>query len=295
MKINFLRLFSVAFIISGCNKNINHHIDDLSKINFTVINQTLKSSGTFYKSSTFFPYGFKSVIYIHKHDSGEMFTGGTPVTATSFGTPDLVTEKDIVLPQGYYDVFSISDNTTEKPQIEFSGHYASGLKNGTDYLWAKNSIILPENSTVNLEFNHIASRIIFYIYPANINATLLLTRFFFTPPETANNVLYLNTGTITPSQSADPLTEIAGSGNSREIIVLPCSTSVSFEFEATIFKEGEAPLSKRFSGTLPMQLRPGISYEVLIEIKEDFKTRLKWSSTAWSEIDNQIIFSLLNN
>lgn len=285
-------------LLCSC-KNIN--IEDHIKSNFLTLE--FKSSKVNNKTvegvdskASYFPYGFKTSIYIFNSQTFWPYIGGSPIVATSYGGSDLIPEKEILLPKGIYDIYSVSENS---PSISFLSIYqgiASGLVNGKDYLWAKREgVLLQKNEQVNLSFKHIASRLLVTVSAEESNNSILVNSFRITLPGATANTLYLGDGTISPSTYTDQLTTIDGHGNTREILVLPCLAKLYFEFDSQVLTDGSTPVNRTFVGEIDRQLIAGNSYDLSIKIKSDLALKIEIRGYSTNTVDNHIIFKSINN
>ncbi|PKO96484.1 MAG: hypothetical protein CVU12_05230 [Bacteroidetes bacterium HGW-Bacteroidetes-7] len=288
----------LMYLLCSC-KNIN--IEDNYKSQYLTLefkcskvnNKTVEEVDS---KAPYFPYGFKTAIYIFNSQTFWPHIAGSPIVATSYGGSDLIPDKEILLPKGVYDIYCVSENS---PAISFLNIYhgiASGLVNGKDYLWAKREgVLLLKNEQVNLLFKHIASRLLVTVSTEESNSSILVNSFRITLPEAAANTLNLGDGTISPSAYTEQLSTIEGYGNTREILLLPCLAKLNFEFDAQVLTEGSSPVIRTFFGEINQQLIAGNSYELSIKIKSDLAIKIEVRGYPTNIVDNHIIFKSINN
>ncbi|HCV15058.1 MAG TPA: hypothetical protein DF637_01810 [Rikenellaceae bacterium] len=298
MKICTAWIVLILHLLCSC-RNIN--IEENNRYNYLTlefISSKVKHEPTEEADSkaSYFPYGFKTTIYIFNSKTFWPYIGGSPIIATSYGGSELIPEKGIFLPKGIYDIYSVSDNTPFPLFLNIFQGTATGLVNRQDYLWAKReNVILLKSEQVTLSFNHLACRLLVNISAEDISTSVIVNSFRMTLPETHSNFLSLADGYISSSNNTQNLSLIEGYGNSREALMLPCLAKLTFEFDAAVLTEGSVPVHKTFFGEIDKQFTGGNSYELTIKIKRDLtiKTELRFYPTY--TVDNHIIFKSINN
>ena len=298
MKICTALIVLLMHFLCSCKKT---KIEDQIKTHYLTIE--FKSSKVNNKTTevidskaSYFPYGYKTTIYIFKSQTLWPYVGNSPIVATSYGGGDLIPEKGIMLPKGIYDIYSLSENSPFNCDLNIFEGTASGLVNRKDYLWAKSEgVLLLKNEVVNLSFKHIACRLLISVEADEDNTSILLNTFRMTLPCDVVNTLNLENGIISPSVSPGQLSTIEGNGNIREVLILPSLANLYFEFDAEVLTEGGTSVIRRFFGETDRQLIAGNSYELSVKIKSDMGLKIELRGYPPNTVDNQIIFKSTNN
>lgn len=288
----------VMLTVPGCNKvNIDTYSKPASSvISFRSFDSEVMSSNAQNSGALFFPIGYKTCIYITEHNSLGPYTGGTPSYATSDGNGNLITAKRVELKEGYYDIFSLSENTSFIPVVTIFNGSVTGLVNGKEYLLAKRSAVhVNKNTTVSLIFNHIASRILLFVTAEDMQTSVLIKSFRITLPEDQECILKLSEGAISPSESMGPYTEISGFGNIREVLLLPTRIYPQFKIEVELTTGTSPPVIKSYSGVINSPISGGVTYEVMLKIKKDLQLKTEISFYTTRILDNHIIFKSITN
>ena len=243
------------------------------------------------KSNSVFASGNNAIIYAFA--SGEIVAniGGTPLNATASGSGLLSPTSTIFLPKGNYDFYSVSANNTSVPNISFTGGVSGDLANGVDYLWAGNKNTNVNNgASVNFAYKHIACQMQIRIVANPRVSGLVVNSVKFSYPITSGAKMNLSTGSISSSGSVTALSNVAGIGNTRNFICLPCTVSSLVEININATIDGQPVTNKTYRATVNQALVGGNSYDITLNMNADNIFSTTCSIIAWQNISNSITY-----
>lgn len=284
-KIYIIIIFLIS-ILFGCSKEPSAPQEELNPINFFC---GLEQAQT--KTNSVFASGNTAIIYAFA--SGEIAAniGGTPLNATASGSGLLAPTSTIFLPKGNYDFYSVSANNSSSPNISFTGGVSGDLANGVDYLWAGNKNTTVNNgANVTFAYKHFACQMQIRIVANPRVSGLVVNSFKFTYPITSGVKMNLSTGSISSSGSVTALSNVAGSGNTRNFICLPCTVSSQVEININATIDGQPVTNKTYRATVNQALVGGNSYDIALNMNADNAFSTTCSIIAWQNISNSITY-----
>lgn len=243
------------------------------------------------KSFTYMNSGVMAVIYAFNENSIDYTVGDTPVAAYSTGYGELLPNTSLNLPDGIYDFYSISYNSSETPYIDFYQGYSDLPENGRDYLWASaRQMDLTYGREIDFYYTHIACKIRVTVSAGDNVSSMSINDILFTCPSNNGVALNLSEGMISPSQSVEPLSSIPGSGNSRKFIVLPCTSPINIVVLMDANIDGEYKTGRSFQATLDSDLEGGIFYDINLTINSDNTYSTTFDTKEWEPISETITY-----
>jgi len=284
-KIYIMIIFLIS-ILFGCSKEPSAPQEELNPVNFFC---GLEQEQT--KANSVFTSGNTAIIYAFA--SGEIAAniGGTPLNATASGSGLLSPTSTIFLPKGNYDFYSVSANNVSTPNISFTGGVSGDLANGVDYLWASNKNTTVNNgANVTFAYKHIACQLQIRIVANPRVSGLVVNSVKFTYPITSGVKKNLSTGSISSSGSVTALSNVAGSGNTRNFICLPCTVSSQVEININATIDGQPVTNKTYRATVNQALVGGNSYDIALNMNADNAFSTTCSIIAWQNISNSITY-----
>lgn len=281
--------FIIIFLMSilfGCSKEPSVPQEELNLVNFFCGMEQAQT-----KASSMFASGNTSIIYAFASGGVAANIGGTPLEATSLGSGLLSPSSSIFLSKGRYDFYSVSANNSWAPNISFTGGVSGDLANGIDYLWAGNKNIEVDNgANVAFSYKHIACQLQIRIVANPRVSGLVVNSVKFTYPITSGVKMNLSTGSISSSGSVTALSNVAGSGNTRNFICLPCTVSSQVEININATIDGQPVTNKTYRATVNQALVGGNSYDIALNMNTDNVFSTTCSIIAWQNISNSITY-----
>lgn len=219
---------------------------------YSVFNQTKGGS-------KLFPAGIQTSIVTYNAGDNPISKGsypGTPIGATSEANGNLVLNGGayLFIPNGIYDFYSVSSNTSSIPLISFTNGISDGLSNGTDYLWAsyKNMNIVT-NTFVPLQFSHRSAAISLSIVSGEGIISLVVNNIMISQAKEGASMT-LSSGFIRAADalSADKALMIIV-GNAGTFITLPVKAGISLPVEvyADVCYGNHIVVNKKFATVIP--------------------------------------------
>lgn len=243
------------------------------------------------KSLTYMGNGVMAIIYAFNENSILYTVGDTPVTARSTGNGELLTNSALTLPDGVYDFYSISCNSSITPSLNICQGYSDQPENGIDYLWAfARQVNLTYGREVILNYRHIACKIRVTVSAGENVTSLSINDIKFTYPSSNGVALDLSQGTLSPSQSVESLSSIPGSGNSRTFIILPCRSAINIVVLLDANIDGEYKTGRRFLTILDSDLEGGIFYDITLTLNSDNTYTTTFDNKEWETISETITY-----
>lgn len=279
----------IIFLISilfGCSKESNDSSEEFNTVNFFC---TMEHAQT--KANSVFASGNTSIIYAFAEGGITSNVGGTPLNATASGSGLLSPASIIFLPKGHYDFYSVSANHSLAPNILFTGGVSGDLANGIDYLWAGNkNTDVTSGANVAFAYRHIACQMQIRIVDNPRVSSLVVNSVKFTYPITFGVKLNLSSGSISSSGSVTALNNVAGSGNTRSFICLPCAVSLQVEININATIDGQPVSNKTYRATVNQALVGGNSYDIALNMNTNNTFSTTCTIIAWQNISNLITY-----
>lgn len=290
----------ILLLLAGCAKNevlINESspnignsggsqsTDDGVLITFSASLENRKTSRAMSPMSK----GLVSEIYAFKSaDIGlkEVVTEGLYVTS-SLGLLTGTRGYKMYLPNGNYNLYALSDNSTSAPPLVTNGMSAP-LKNGVDYLWWENigQDVSTSQVHVPIVFQHIATQVVIDISATeNIKLDSLVSATIL--PPAPGQRLDFKTGIIESSTSFD--TSPVNMGINKFIvqyIMLPIKIDAPMALTLKILVDGET-VPRTYTVGIPIsgKLVGGFSYVFKAVIDGNSVTFPNVSIKDWTEVD----------
>lgn len=243
------------------------------------------------KSFTYIESGVMALIYAFNENSIYYTVGETPISAWSTGYGELMTNNPLSLPDGIYDFYSISYNSSITPSINICQGYANFPENGLDYLWASSrQKDIAYGRVIYLNYRHIACKLRITVSAGNNIKSLTINDIQFTYPSNIGVTLDLSQGIISPSQSVEPLSSIPGSGNSRSFIVLPCVSPINILVLLDANIDGEYKTGRNFRATLDSDLEGGSFYDIALTLYSDNTYTTTCYKKEWEPFSETITY-----
>lgn len=284
-KIYIIIIFLIS-ILFGCTKEPYAPRDELNPVNFFC---GMEQEQT--KANSVFASGNIAIIYAYALGGIAVNIGGTPLNATASGSGLLSPTSTIFLPKGNYDFYSVSANNSSAPNISFTSGLSGDLANDVDYLWADNKNTTVNNgANVTFAYKHIACQIQIRIVANPRVSGLVVNSVKFTYPITSGVKINLSTGSISSSGSVSALNYVAGSGNTRNFICLPCTVSTQVEINIGATIDGQPVTNKTYRATVNQALVGGNSYDIALNMNADNVFSTTCSIIAWQNISNSITY-----
>ncbi len=199
---------------------------------------------------------------------------GTPVLTISdnFGNLSLKKGEYLFVPEGYYDFYSISENSKSELDIKVASGVSSTLENGMDYLWAsfKDSYIAV-NTNICFKFRHCSARLKIDFTGGEGVRDLQIERVSLAPPAKGGRMI-LSSGTIS---SADRLEDVSQemllSGLSAQFTMLPLNSGIKIPVEVELRAkfDGINPEYRKCKVVIPSPaegFRGGSSYNFIAKV-----------------------------
>ena len=166
ISIHIISVLILLFSLSGCVDNI-FHVDDIRGVEtwkrnkYNVYFTSRMENSIITRTLTPFPINCKAQIYVYSSQGDEQFMSSPVYRSQSAGTLTPTSGTPLLLTTGIYDFVGISSKTDDTPP-SFDDNIATGLSNGTDYLWCliQNQVIDSDGTTIPITFNHVASQIV---------------------------------------------------------------------------------------------------------------------------------------
>jgi len=241
-----------------------------------------------------FPSGIQTSIVTYNAGDNPISKGsypGTPIGATSEANGNLVLNGGayLFIPNGIYDFYAVSTNTSSIPSMSFTNGISSGLLNGTDYLWASNkNLTIMANTFVPLRFLHRSSAITISIVAGEGVSNLLVKNILIAQSQ-EGAAMSLSSGIIPAANKLSPTMAFMNVfSNTGTFIMLPIKSGISIPFEVyadSVFGE-KAVLNKRFTATIPAPdggFESGIIYKFTASMESFGVIFLKSSLEDWDE------------
>ncbi|MDD3033324.1 MAG: fimbrillin family protein [Bacteroidales bacterium] len=276
----------LSIMLPSCSVNeyLPERASGFVRFNCSIDNETTKSF-------SYMVNGVMAIIYAFNENSIYYTVGDTPIAACSTGYGELLTNNPLNLPDGIYDFYSISYNSTITPSINFSQGYSDPPENGLDYLWASAiQMDLTSRREISLNYRHIACKIRVTINTGENVSSLSINDIQFTYPSNNGVALDLSQGVISPSQSVESLSSIPGSGSSRTFIVLPCTSPINVVVLMDASIDGEYNTGRRFQATLDSDLEGGKFYDITLTINSDNIYVTTFDKKEWEPILETITY-----
>lgn len=258
-------LFSVftlcAFLMTSCIKerckSCNQTPDlSLKCVTFTgdyfVLNQTKTETKPF-------PSGIQASIITFNAGDNPIIKStypGTPIGATSQANGNLVLNGgvNLFMPNGVYDFYSVSTNTSSAPAIIFTNGISGNLSNGTDYLWASNkNMIIAANTFVPLQFSHRSAAISLSIVAGEGLSSLEVKNILISQSKEGSE-MNLSSGVIHAANSISAIKAAMNlTSNTGTFIMLPIKSGVPLPVELYVDAVfgGKPVTNKKYSATIP--------------------------------------------
>lgn len=243
------------------------------------------------KSFTYMANGVIATIYAFNENSILYTVGDTPVTACSTGNGELLTNNTLTLPDGIYDFYSLSCNSSITPSLNICQGYSDQPENGIDYLWAyARQIDLSHGRDVYLNYRHIACKVRVTVSAGENVTSLSINDIQCTHPSSNGVALDLCQGKFSPSQSVESFSTIPGSGNSRTFIVLPCISPINIFALLDANIDGEYKSGRRFQAIVDSNLEGGNFYDITLTLNSDNTYTTTFDKKEWETISETITY-----
>lgn len=257
----------LSLTLQSCNKEPQNQSAQNPMIFTADYSQMITKAGT---ETPFKNGNWASIIGFQTGASPSSATpvNGTPVNAECGETGVLTTDNELFLPKGNYDFYSTSLNNKEELQLSFTAGLSGQLKNGVDYLWAKN-LNISAGSTVSFKYKHKAVAIEIITTGESGISDLNIKEIKITPSKpSASTKMSLIDGAITPCTSKDTSTPITVENNIGSYIMLPMtSNTISVVLIADLKIGGKSYQNKQYNATLPaIEYLGGTIYKVSLTI-----------------------------
>jgi len=246
--------FMIAALLTSCGNLECDICDEKQTTGYCV---TFNGSvGIQTKSGSYFSEGIKGLVYAYGSGDNPRSSKsypGTPIVTISDDGGNLFNETNLFMPKGEYDFYSISENKTNVPTIQFTDGISGSLRNGIDYMWAKKSENIVQNTAVAFLFEHKAACISINVKEGTGVTGITLKSIKIALPDSTLSVMTLGTGEIVKSKSiSSQLKEITISGLSSSAVILPLEESINLPFEiiADIKIGTEIFTSRKYTGVL---------------------------------------------
>jgi len=243
------------------------------------------------KSFTYMNSGVMAVIYAFNENNVDYAVGDTPVAAYSTGYGELLPNNSLNLPDGIYDFYSISYNSSETPSIDFYQGYSDLLENGRDYLLASaRQMDLTYGREIDFYYRHIACKVRLTVNAGDNVSSMSINDIQCTYPSNNDVAIDLSQGVISPSQSVESPSSIPGSGNSRKFLVLPCTSPIIIVVLMDANIDGEYKTGRSFQAILDSDLEGGIFYDITLTINSDNTYSTTFDIKEWESISETITY-----
>ncbi len=259
MKRKYIQIALLAAMFFGCGKE-DH--ENLHKIRFTSLYDP-HTKNRYY----FLPAGTKALLSIFDKNRPHLGNITENLHITSDGSGYMFSYGYyMTLRSSTYDIFSLSENRDFVSPLFFYDNRYAQPENGVDYIWAAvKNVQINGPSDVNLLYRHIASKIDLTVTIPNTYSSMTIRYIKLTLPNPSSSYLDLENGTIYPAEQLTGPVILEGSGNSREIYLLPCQPHLTLEVSYDALLTNGQELSAIATGTVPVQMQGGIRYEVNVE------------------------------
>jgi len=229
-----------------------------------------------------FTNGYSALIFTYTNGSVSEIITGSPLNAISQNGGNLYTSTPLILPNGYYDFYSISNNSPSPINISFYNGISQELCNGVDYLWASNNAVGVNNgATVSFAYRHLACLINIYITPSINVINLNINYIRFTMPVNYGVAMNLANGTVNSSSSTTALSIVPGSGSTRSFICLPCIAQSQIEVSLNATIDGEIVNNRLYRANINQSYVSGNSYDIILNLNTENSLSLFVSVAPW--------------
>lgn len=242
------------------------------------------------KSISSLKLGATVALYSYEYTSGLNITEG--LILNSDGSYRLNSPYPILLKSGYYHFYSLCYYNNSTPYLALDQNFEVVPQNGVDYIWASSENQMVSGETrVDLLHHHIAANLEIKILSPSFYSAFNINNIKITLPDPSFSRLNIRTGQIEPSNSLLPLSVINGSGNSRELFIIPTTEEITIEFsynanspygmisniicQATINEPIEG--GYKYSITIEPPSRPGAEIEIQVERWELLEEFIEYS------------------
>ena len=252
--------FMISCIKERCQQCIQTYDPGLKCVTFTcdysALNQTKGATKPF-------PAGIQTSIVTYNagdNPANRSPYPGTPVIATSEANGNLVLNMGVLLfmPNGSYDFYSVSDNTSAYPEINFVNGISGNLSNKKDYLWATfKNMNITVNTFVPLQFSHRSAAISITIVAGEGISSLEVDKILISQAK-EGAAMNLSTGNIPAAEalSSDKALMILAN-NTGTFITLPIKAGISLSVEiyADLNYGGNIADYKKLTAVIPLSGR----------------------------------------
>ncbi len=283
-RIYIIIIFTI--ILFSCSRDSYSPDESSNLVKFSCI-----KTKTATKAGSFFPNGNIATIHAYSQGKIEGSVGGTPTYATASVNGILTTESCIYLPKGYYDFYSVSENSSYVPDILFCNGLYGNLENFVDYLWAGNKNFHVDNGAyVTFEYQHMACQIQIKIESNDRVNGIEINSVMLTLPAKEGVKMDLTSGFIRSSEYVYAMSTLPGYGNSRNLICLPCNSPLQIEVNINACIDNQNVTNKSYGTTISQPLVGGKSYEIILMINPDNSISSTCNIVDWLTVINNISY-----
>lgn len=244
------------------------------------------SSSTNSKSNQIPEIGFAANLFISNKENinNQLIEPTTVTTIASSG--EMTSSAPIYLPLGEYQFTAFSTNGEAINGLDISGESAISLQNGKDYLLAVvNSNF--EETNIHLNFKHLSSLLDIVVETID-GASISLNEMKITLPDCNESLLDRTNQRITSTHTLLPLSSVAGSGNTRSLMILPCTSAIMIELNVSGIVNGDSFSSKIFRCSIQPPFIGGCKYSIKLTINPLIGIAAGISIDEWTTFDNTI-------
>ncbi len=243
------------------------------------------------KSFSYMEDGIIVLIYAFNENCVYYPLNGTPLTACSTGNGVLTTNNPMSLPDGFYDFYSLSCNSSIVPTVNIYRGFTGTLENGMDYLFASSKRKnLADERIIYLIYKHLSSQVKISVSAGNNVTALSVKDIQFTYPSNSAVALDLSQGIVSPSQSVEALSSIPGIGNNRTFIVLPCIATMDILVLLDANIDGEYISGRRFHSRIDLDFESGSSYDITLILNTDNTITTTCKPKGWEPLSQTITY-----
>lgn|GEM_PF-6448033 len=244
------------------------------------------SSSTDSKSNQIPEIGFAANLFVSNKENinNQLIEPITVTTVASSG--EMTSSAPIYLPLGEYQFTAFSTNGAATNGLQINGESAISLQNGKDYLIAVvNSNI--EETNIHLNFKHLSSLLDIVVETID-GASVSLNEMKITLPDCTESQLDHINQRITSTQTLLPLSSVSGIGNTRSLMILPCTSAIMIELNVSGIVNGDTFSSKIFRCTIQPPFMGGCKYSIKLTINPLAGITAGVSIEEWTTFDNTI-------